>query len=171
MDVNWRPEWEREDPADMSVNRDGSITFAGPVGKVFLPDEYKEFMMYTDGVGTKDTGTWFLTRYNDGVRILELEYLSDFFSVNNRTWGYRENLYHDGYTVPEGYIHIGTAEGDKEYTSVLLSVRKGEPDYGKVFTWMETQDPWMEGDNTQGLGFVANRFTEFMNNLTDRKNL
>lgn len=68
-------------------------------------------------------------------------------------------------------MHIGTAEGDKEYTSVLLSVRKREPDYGKVFTWMETQDPWMEGDNTQGLGFVADSFTDFMNNLTDRKNL
>ncbi|SFA52378.1 hypothetical protein SAMN04487972_109104 [Paracoccus halophilus] len=87
------------------------------------------------------------------------------------TWGFQESLYHDGYMVPKGYVDIGTAEGDKEYTSVLLSVRKGESDFGKVFTWMESHDPWMEGENTQGLGFVADSFTEFMNNLTDRQNL
>lgn len=171
MSVIWKSEWEKEEPASIDFNADGSITFSGNVGDIFLPDDYKDFLLYSDGVGTKDTGTWFLSKYDDGIRILELEYLSEFFSVDNRTWSFRQNLYHDGYTVPKGYIHIGTAEGDREYTSVLLSVRKGEADYGKIFTWMQTQDPWMEGENTQGLGFVADSFTEFMNNLTDRKNL
>ncbi|KGJ02593.1 hypothetical protein IT41_17120 [Paracoccus halophilus] len=155
----------------MSFNRDGSVAFGGSVGDVFIPEDYRDFMLYTDGVGTKETGSWFLTRYRDGVKILELEYLSEFFSVVNQTWGFKASLYHDGYTVPEGYMDIGTAEGDREYTSVLLSVRKGESDYGKVFTWMQSHDPWMEGENTQGLGFVADSFTDFMNNLAERKNL
>lgn len=54
---------------------------------------------------------------------------------------------------------------------MLICVEEGSRDYGKVYAWKSSQDPWMEGDNTIGLGFVANSFTEFMNNLTARENL
>jgi len=170
--MNWKTTWEKDDPAELTLNTDGSVTFSGPTGPVFLPDDYQAFLLTSDGIGAKDyDARWFVTTYPDGIKILELEYLSGFSSVQNLTWGFQENVYHDGYTVPKGYIHIGTAEGDANYTSVLLSVRKGEPDYGKVFTWMQTQDPWMEGDNTIGLGFVADSFTTFMNNLAPRDSL
>ncbi|PID35784.1 MAG: hypothetical protein CR993_08525 [Rhodobacterales bacterium] len=171
MAINWKPTWEREEPAEIIFNQDGSVHFDDLVGDVWLPEDYKEFMLYSNGLGTKDTNSWFVSDYPNGPKILELEYLSEFFSVKNGTLGFQVNMFHDGYTVPKGYIDIGTAEGDANYTSVLLSVRKEAPDYGQVFTWMQTQDPWMEGENTTGLGFVANSFTEFMNNLTARENL
>ncbi|MGL5011980.1 MAG: hypothetical protein ACRC6I_19085 [Paracoccaceae bacterium] len=85
------------------------------------------------------------------------------------TWGYQENVYHDGYTVPKGYVHIGQCEGDANYTDLQLCCIPGHPDYGKVFTWVNTQDPWMTGDNTRGLGFAANSLTQLLNNLTQRE--
>ncbi|KGJ01597.1 hypothetical protein SAMN04487972_1632 [Paracoccus halophilus] len=73
--------------------------------------------------------------------------------------------------VPDGFINIGHAEPGPDGIYVLLNVDANSQDYGKVYAWINANDPWMIGDNTRGLGFVADSFTEFMNNLTDRKNL
>jgi hypothetical protein len=155
----------------MTLNADGTLTFSGPTGNVLLPPDYLAFMQLTDGAWTKGPDAWFITRYDSGVKILELEGVHGWRSVMLGTWGYQENLYHNEFTVPQGYVSIGQCEGDAAYTDLQLCCIPGHPDYGRVFTWMNTQDPWMTGDNMRGLGLAANSFTELMNNLTFKDQL
>ena len=52
-----------------------------------------------------------------------------------------------------------------------MNVDRKSPDFGKVYNWARAGDPWGEGDNTEGLGFVTNSFTELMNNLSEEKGI
>ena len=134
MKIKIRPEWDLDDPADIKMNRDGSITFEGPVGDVFLPQDYLEVLKIS-------------------------------------------GLDHEQPLVPKGYnLYIGKSfphhlDRTKGEFDVLLCCLKDHHDYGKVFVWPRSDDPWMEGTNTIGLGFVADNFSEFINNLTARENL
>jgi hypothetical protein len=171
MTISLRPHWRIEAPAPIKLNPDGTLTFSGPIGPVLLPPSYLEFLQLSDGLLTRGDDSWFISHYEHGPKILQLEYLSTLFSVMNGTWGYQDNVYHDGYTVPKGYAKIGTVEGDGNYTDLQLCVIPGHPDYGKVFTWMQSQDPWMTGENTQGLGYAGTDFVSFMNGLTFKDRL
>ena len=171
MTIKIRSHWKLKAPANISLNPDQTMTFQGPVGDVLLPEDYLAFLRMTDGLWVKGPDSWFVTGYDVGPLILQLEGLVDLSSVMLGTWFYQENLYHDDITVPPGYIKIGQAEGDADYTHVQLCCIPGHPDYGRVFTWMNTQDPWMTGDNMRGLGLAANSFTELMNNLTYKDRL
>jgi hypothetical protein len=171
MTLTLRPHWRIKPPAPFTLNPDSTLKFSGPIGNVLLPQDYLAFLRNSDGLALRSDDSWFITRYDTGPKILQLEHLSALSSVMNMTWGYQDNVYHDGYTVPKGYVRIGQCEGDAAYTDLQLCCIPGHSDYGRVFTWMNTQDPWMTGDNMRGLGLAANSFTELMNNLTFKDRL
>ncbi len=155
----------------MQVNADQTVTFKDPVGNVLLPAAYLSFMQITDGLVMKGDDNWFVSIYKNGQKTLKMQGFFGFFATLNGTWRYQHNPYHAVRVVPEGYIGIGQCEGDTYATDVLLCCIPGHADYGKVFTWMQSQHPWMTGDNTRGFGFAANNLTDFLNNLTRREAL
>ena len=178
MSLKIRPEWDLDDPADIKVNRDGSVTFKGPVGDVFLPQDYFSMLKISDGIGIDidDKNAWFLGDFQNGFVILNYYGASRINNVMHGTWGYFDNDEHGKPLLPEGFIRIGISaphhlDMTKGEFDVLLCCLKDHHDYGKVFVWPRSDDPWMEGTNTIGLGFVADSFTEFMNNLTAQENL
>jgi hypothetical protein len=171
MTLEIRPHWSVDPPTDFTLNPDGTLTFQGPIGDILLPPDYLEFLRFCDGMGVRGDDSWFISGYDAGPKILQLEYLCSLFSVMNGTWRYRDNLYHKEIVAPPGYVCIGQCEGDGNYTDLQLCVIPGHPDYGKVFTWMQSQDPWMTGENTQGLGYAGTDFTSFMNGLTFKDRL
>ncbi len=178
MELKIRPEWNLDDPASIDINTDGSVTFKGPVGDVFVPDEFLSFLRVSNGLGIDydDPNAWFLAYFPNGPVILNAYGVNNVRSIMLGTWGYFDNEDHGRPLLPEGYIQLGRAapgqtDGTKGEFDVLLCCLVEHHDYGKVFAWPQSHDPWMEGENTIGLGFVANSFTEFMNNLTARENL
>lgn len=178
MEVKLRSQWELNDPARILFNSDGSVKFKGPVGDLFLPDDYLALLKITDGLGIDydDEDAWFVARFPNGPVILNAYGVKNLRGLMLSTWRYFDNEDHGRPLVPDGFISIGTAapapsDIAKGEFDVLLCCLRGHGDYGKVYAWPQSEDPWMEGENTSGLGFVANSFTEFMNNLTDRKNL
>ncbi|MBK4218243.1 SMI1/KNR4 family protein [Paracoccus caeni] len=168
--IKWNPAWQLDPPAQIDINPDGTVTFEGPVGNVLLPKEYLDFLLISDGAALRDRGSWFLARFQNGLLVGEIEWLGGIDTVMGTTW----NLYvypdPEKNKVPDGFINVGFAPGQEDM-DILLNVNRSSSDFGKVYAWINADDPWMIGDNTRGLGFVANSFNEFMNNLTDRKNL
>jgi hypothetical protein len=63
--------------------------------------------------------------------------------------------------VPPGYIFFGTAEGGRSH---LLMKGDGSGDEA-VYHWGLAYDPWMEGDNRTGIGYVAPSLADFLINL------
>ena len=171
-DITWNPKWQLKAPAAFDFNPDGSVTFKGPVGDVFLPADYVAFMQVSDGAALRDKGAWFIARFDDGVMLLQIEWLGDMRSVMLGTWEFYEHPDPATHILPQLFVNIGYADpAHPDGAEVVMNVVKGDPDYGKVYAWVKANDPWMTGDNTRGLGHVADSFTAFMNGLTDRENL
>ena len=63
---------------------------------------------------------------------------------------------------PEGYIHIGEAEGKRS----RLLMDGVNPDNNAVYIWGIAFDPWGEGDNTLGLGYVADSLSDWIIHLS-----
>lgn len=168
--INWNPAWQLEPPARIDFNHDGSVAFKGPVGNVLLPEEYKNFLLKSDGAALRDRGSWFLAHFPAGVSIEEVEWLGGLESNKNMTWGFYPYPQAEKNFLPPGFIGIGYAPGHQD-NYILLATDPKSQDFGKVFIWARANDPWVTGDNTRGLGYVADNFAEFMNNLTEKKNL
>ncbi|GAA6176448.1 SMI1/KNR4 family protein [Sulfitobacter pacificus] len=164
----WRENWQLNDPAELNLNMDGSFTIKDPVGDIFLPDDYIAFMRRSEGAALRDRGSCFLGQFHDGVIIFEIEWLG---SLRNLRLSTRRNYYDDEAEdlLPRFLAFIGYAEPGP--SDVLINVSKGDPDYGKVYVWTPAKDPWMTGDNTRGLGWVADSFADFMNNLAPKEAL
>jgi hypothetical protein len=162
----YRPQWQLNQPAQLELNSDGSFPIGEPVGNVFLPPDYVSFMRHSEGAALRDKGSWFLGRFNEGVMLFEIEWLGRLRNLMLATRSYRRHE-----RLPAFYVFIGYAEPGPGGSDVVMNVQPGDPDYGKVFVWIKANDPWMTGDNTRGLGFVANSFNDFMNNLAPKERL
>lgn len=64
--------------------------------------------------------------------------------------------------APEGYIHIGEAEGKR--ARILMD--GVNPDNNAVHLWGIAFDPWGEGDNTLGLGYIADSLVDWIIHLS-----
>lgn len=169
----WNPKWQLNAPGTFKFNADGSVTFRGPVvGDVFLPDDYVAFMQKSAGAALRDRGSWFMARFDEGVVLLQIEWLGDVRSLMLGTWAFYETPEPETHKLPQKYVSIGYADPvNPNGADVVMNVVKDDPDFGKIYVWVKANDPWMTGDNTRGLGFVANSFTEFMNGLTEQEDL
>ncbi|MBT0957823.1 SMI1/KNR4 family protein [Alphaproteobacteria bacterium KMM 3653] len=168
-ELKWRPEWQRKEPASIPFNADGSVTFKGPVGDVVLPKEYSDFLQISEGAALRDRGSWFAGRFDEGVALFEIEWLGTLRNAMMQTWGYYEVPEQEQHLLPPTYVFIGYAEPGP--SDVVINVAQGDPDYGKVFVWTPVREPWMTGQNTRGLGLVADSFNDFMNGLAAKDEL
>ena len=162
MTININPKWQLDIPGEFTISKDGRVQFREPLGAVLLPRDYLDFMKMSDGAVLRYRDAWFIARFPQGIKIVEIDYLSEMENVIGHSYVARMSM-------PNGFISIGASE--LEEMDILIGVEEGSCDYGKIYAWKSSVDPWMEGNNTIGLGFVADSFTEFMNNLTARENL
>ena len=168
MTIKINPKWQLDEPADVPLDQDGRFALLHGLSPIRLPDDYLAFLRISEGAALRDKDAHFLARFKDGIRILEIEWLGDLVTLEIGTSNYLLDNRQDR-LVPEGFAKIGFAEPGPY--DVVLNVREGDADRGKVYVWLQALDPWMTGDNTLGLGWVADSFTEFMNGLTARENL
>jgi len=169
--VIWRESWKKTAPADLNLNKTGVIHIEGLNMEMCLPEDYAAFMQVADGIVILNDERHFLGRYGNGTEVLELEYTYNFELVLSSTRSYYDPLYHSDFTLPKWYVGIAQADSQGYTVEVLINVVKGSEDYGKVYSWTRSNDPWMDGNNKQGLGFVADSFSDFMNNLTTYESL
>jgi len=174
----WNPLWQLSAPDPFDLNANGSTTFKGPVGDVFLPEDYLLFMQTAGGAALRDRGSWFLAKFLDEQLVCEIEWLGNTSSVMFATWDFytepEKNL------LPQQFISIGYAEVKQHKSekykandgcNVVMCADTDSADYGKVFIWikpaqsLENVDAWMKGNNSLGIGYVADSFNDFMNNF------
>jgi hypothetical protein len=168
-EIIWRPEWQLDPPADITFNADGSVPFGEPIGDLHLPPDYLGFMQRSEGAALRDRGSWFLARFHDGTLMCEIEWLGDMRNLRLGTRSYYRDPEMAQNYLPPTYVNIGFAEPGP--MDVVMNVAVGGPDYGKVYVWFPSRDPWMTGSNTRGLGYVAGSFADFMNGLAPKENL
>ena len=162
MNIKINPKWQLDIPGEFEVSNDGRVQFRPPLGAIRLPSDYLEFMKMSDGAALRYRDAWFIAHFPQGLKIIEIDYLSEMENVIRRTDFIR-------HYIPEGFIKIGGCE--LEDMDVLIGIQESSKDFGKVYVWKSCLEPWMEGNNTIGLGYVADSFNEFMNSLTARENL
>ncbi len=170
MSIIINPKWQLEVPGEFAVTSDGKIDYGGDLGLVAVPKDYVEFMQSSDGAVLRNRDAWFIATFPAGPVVAEvdsiLEIENAIFSSKTRNKTFAEET---GPNLPPTYICIGACEVVR--MDVLICVVEGSADYGKIYVWHNSNDAWMEGGNTKGLGYVADNFTDFMNNLTARENL
>lgn len=171
MSININPKWQLDVPGDFPQSRDARVDFGDPLGEVRLPSDYLAFMRASDGAVLRDRDGWFLARFPAGTVIAEIDYLNEMQNVVRTSRGLSKTFTdRPGPAIPPRWIAIGFSEA--EYMQVLLCADEASQEYGHVCGWYDAgNDPWMEGENTRGLGHVSDSFTTFMNGLTERGNL
>lgn len=167
MDIILRDSW-RTGPADLiEFNEDGTVPFSLIGTDVCLPEDYKTFITEVGTITCLAEDNFCLTHYEGSVEIVMLQYLIKMSSINNLTGDLASGVYHGKPKMLPNYIPFGAGLCE----NFFLNVDRPSPDFGKVFTSIHTQDPWGEGQNVKGLGWVADSFSEFMNNLQSEESL
>lgn len=167
MNIKINPKWQLNPPATITHAGENKVDFKGSLGLVLLPKDYLKFMKISDGAVLRNRDAWFMANFSNHNMTLEIDYLSEIENVIFSA----SMVYNVNYAspLPAKFIVLGFCEKDE--MNVLLCAEENSSDYGKIFAWRQSYDPWMKGNNTQGLGFIANNFTEFMNNLRAKENL
>jgi hypothetical protein len=60
--------------------------------------------------------------------------------------------------IPSGFVIMGNAEGNRSYL-LMDAVNRDNP---AVYLWGLAYDPWGQGDNTMGLGHMADDLAEWL---------
>ncbi len=162
MELKVRDTWRFEPPEPIPFNADGSVSFGGRVGDVVLPEDYVALMARRGPVTFEGEDNACIAVYEDSNDVVVVEYLLDLSSVSLQSRMLYESAFHDSVLVPPGFIVIASGEIE----DIVMNVDPNGPDFGRVYARERAQDPWGEGDNTRGLGLIADSFTEFMNELT-----
>jgi hypothetical protein len=168
-EIIWRKEWQLDHPIEIPVNADGSVAFGDPVGDLFLPSDYLGFMQVSDGAALRDRGSWFFAQFLDRRLKCQVEWLGGWRNLRLGTRSFYFGTDPE-FLLPKTYANIGYAEpalhqNEQSPFEVVMSITSLSLDYGKVYIWSPSHDPWMTGTNTRGLGFVADSFAAFMNGL------
>ena len=174
----WNPLWQLSVPDPFDLNANGSTTFKGAVGDVFLPEDYLSFMQIAGGAALRDRGSWFIAKFLDERLTCEIEWLGNTSSVMFSTWDFYTEPERD--LLPQQFVSIGYAEVRQPCSekfeanhgcNVVIQVDRNSLDYGKVYLWIkpsksfENIDTWMKGNNNIGLGYIAESFNDFMNDF------
>ncbi len=167
MDIILRDTWRTGSADLIEFNEDGTLPFSLISADVYLPEDFKTFITEVGTITCLAEDNFCLTHYQGSVEIVMLQYLMKMSSINILSGDLASSLYHGKPKMLPNYIPFGA--GLCEY--FLLNVDRLSPDFGKVFTSIHTQDPWGKGDNVKGLGWVADSFNEFMNNLQEEEAL
>lgn len=163
MSIDIDPLWSLRPSEPLPLDENGAIDFRGRTGPVALPPDYLAFKRQSSGGALRRGRSWFTAQFQDGPRLMQIDWLSLLDGTIASTLGYTgwpdpaENQ-----LVP-GFAAIGFDEFN--YADIMIGIDPATPDYGKIFAWFDSQDPWMKGGNTLGIGYVADSFTAFMNGL------
>jgi hypothetical protein len=117
--------------------------------------------------------TYFLAQFDDHVEICMYD---GFFSpqrIQTQNALISQSIYADAGSVimPPGYYAIGSAYNDLGEMRLMLNLVPDSPDYGKLFIWNLAWDALGTGDNTRGIGRVADTLEAFFAGLQVRSAL
>jgi hypothetical protein len=114
--------------------------------------------------------TYFLARFDDHVEICMYDGLFSPQRIQTQNRIIAESIYADpGATImPPGYYAIGGAYNDLGEMRLMINLQADGPDYGKISVWNLAWDPLGTGDNTRGIGHVADTLDAFFAGLQQR---
>lgn len=164
--IVFRESWRVNDSeVTPRFDADGCVFVNETAGTLCLPDDYREFITHhPGGITPTEEDNFIYASFDDEKFEVQLEYLMRWESVLNSYSDKYDSIYADEFAsrLPENHLIIASGLID----DFVLSVDKESPHFGKVYNWTRAGDPWGQGDNTEGFGWVADSFTGLMNNLT-----
>jgi hypothetical protein len=113
---------------------------------------------------------YFLAQFDDHVEICMYD---GFFSpqrIQTQNRIIAESIYADAGSVimPPGYYAVGSAYNDLGEMRLMVNLVPDSPDFGKLFVWNLAWDALGTGDNTRGVGRVADTIDAFFAALQPR---
>lgn len=127
-----------------------------------IPNQLKETLRNIGFFAVEDRDS-FLVNYEDGTRSVH-ETQMVVYHMEHMLWARRAFATHDDTGDPRMPLPMhffGTADGGNNH----LLMDGTDPNNNTVYFWRRVDDPWGEGDNTKGLGKVADTLYEFFYNL------
>jgi len=165
--IIFRGSWRVSDAKPLpEFQGDGSIAVNDQVGPLYLPQDYKKFITkYSGGVTPTEDDNFIVAQFEDESIEVQLDYLISLEDlISDYSFNY-ESIYEGESSSKLPQRHVIIASGSID--DFVLNVDRKSANFGKVYNWTRAGDPWGLGDNTEGLGWVADSFTDLMNNLTE----
>lgn len=115
----------------------------------------------------------FLAHFSEGTIVCYFETIFDVPGIRMQNGIIAESAYapEGAIIMPSGYYAFGSAHGPENEMRLLVNLAEGTGNYGKIYVWYLAHDPLGEGDNTRGLGFVANSLNGFIAALEEEGKL
>jgi hypothetical protein len=113
---------------------------------------------------------YFLARFDDHVEVCMYDGLFSPQRIQTQNAIIAESIYADAGAVimPPGFYAIGGAYNDLGEMRLMINLVADSPDYGKIFVWNLAWDALGTGDNTRGIGRVADTLQSFIEGLQPR---
>lgn len=151
-----------------SVAKD--FDFGRALPRATFPAEFvKTYSLIANGdpVDWDNNRIHFLARFIDHTEIAMYDGLFSPQTMQSQNAIIAESIYADPGAVimPPGFYAIGSAYGKADEMRLMVNLDGTSADYGKIFVWHLAHDALGTGDNTRGLGFVADNLHSFFANL------
>lgn len=131
-----------------------------------FPEAFVE--AYLDQFSEGDAGEFFTARYPSGDRRLMLDGIFDPAHIHSQNAIVAGSSYAPpgSRILPPSHYAFADAWDDRSRHLLLVNLDRGQAEYGWVHAWHLAHDPLGTGDNTSGLGHVANGLREFLDGLS-----
>ncbi len=167
-EIKFRDSWkvDNADNPPKFQEEDSGIFINNQMELLYLPADYKAFMaMYPGGITPMANDNFILAQFKNESFEVQLEYLYSLEDViSDYSSGYNSTFV-DGSKSKLPAQHAIIASGLMD--DFILNVDPESNKYGHVYNWTRSGDPWGTGDNTEGLGWVADSFSDLMNQLSE----
>jgi hypothetical protein len=149
-------------------------------GSVLPPADFPpDFVAYYASLARGEPVDWdndrifFLARFDDHVEVCMYDGLFSPQRIQTQNAIMSQSSYADpgAIIMPPGYYAIGGAYNDLGEMRLMIDLRPSSPDCGKIYVWNLAWDALGTGDNTRGLGFVADTLQAFIEGLQPREAL
>lgn len=111
---------------------------------------------------------FFLAQFDTGPLICLLESTWAPAQIHSLNWTLSESQYAEKGDVilPPGYIGFASAFDADGQLALLTNVEEHSAEYGRIYIWHFAWNALGTGDNTRGVGYVAETFRDLVAKLT-----
>ena len=123
---------------------------------------------YLNQFSEEDDEEFFTAKYPSGEKKLMLDGIFDPAHIHSQNAIVAESSYAPpgSQILPTSHYAFADAWDDQSQHLLLVNLDQNHADYGKIYAWHLAHDPLGTGDNTNGVGYVANDLREFLDNLS-----
>jgi hypothetical protein len=148
--------------------------FGNVIPRATFPDAFVAYYKTFAAGEPVDFGNerqFFLAQFDDNTQICMYSGLFSPQSIQVQNDIIADSMYvaPGDIVMPPGYYVIGKAYSAEGEMRLMVDLRRDSPSYGGIFVWNLAWDALGAGDNTRGLGFVADTLQAFIEGLQPRE--